>query len=315
MIKRLSIALAIILLMTGGLVYANRTPRGGDSFAAFYPKSFSVTTYMNPDSKVTLPLTLLDARQNSKRTDPSLFTAYIVAESIGSFQVEVTAVEEAAQMRHGEDTIYIYNFSIGVPETTNFAFKDAHLRLLYNDGSEEKLYIGDIAFIYIPESAPAPHLYKLRALPVINMETWEMTALIIEFEVKEELRLEAFDFGLPKYGIDSQRVTCLPSSMDKLEGLYSDHALDQQFDAIYTLPKTPTREISLGGVVMKPGLNTLVIPFTFIEDALTSPICALGGLLHYSIDGVPYSYPIETIPYIFGYPTSPIEEYLNNVRS
>lgn len=146
------------------------------------------------------------------------------------------------------------------------------------------------------------------------MSTWRPGNIIIEFWVEEELRLESFDFGLPKYGIDTERVNCLQSSMDKLEELYFDKTLDQKFEGIYSLPKTTTREISLGEIVIKPGLNTLVIPFTFIKGAKSSPICALGGLLHYSIDDVPYAYSIETIPYIIGYPPSPIEEYLKNVR-
>ena len=135
-----------------------------------------------------------------------------------------------------------------------------------------------------------------------------MTALIIEFFCEEELRLESFDFGLPKYGIDSERVECLQSSLDELEEPYYDKTLDQDFEAIYTLPMTTTR------VVMKQGRNTLVIPFTFIKGAKSSPISALGGLLHYLVDDVPYTYLIETIPYVIGYPPSPIEEYLNDVR-
>lgn len=319
--KRVLIALTIIVLLTGGLVYANRIPQGGNSFAAFYPWSFAVTTELSESgATITLPLTLLEGRQNSKRTDPSLFTADIISPADesdfidNSFRVTITEVEEVGILYPKGDPIYIYNFAVSAPLTNNFSYMDAHLLLSYNDGSSEELYIGDLSFIFVPENVTDQHLKKLRALPVVNMETWEMTAIIIEFWVEEELRLESFDFGLPKYGIDTERVNCLQSSMDKLEELYFDKTLDQKFEGIYSLPKTTTREISLGEIVIKPGLNTLVIPFTFIKGAKSSPICALGGLLHYSIDDAPYAYSIETIPYIIGYPPSPIEEYLKNVR-
>jgi hypothetical protein len=314
--KRVLIALTIIVLLTAALVYANRIPQGGNSFAAFYPWSFAVTTDLSePSAEVTLPLTLLEGRQNSKRTDPNLYSAEIISPADhDGFRVTITEVEEVGELYHKGDPIYIYQFAVSVPLTSNFTFKDARLLLSYNDGSSEDLYIGDLSLIYVPEDVTDQHLKKLRALPVLNMETWEMTALIIEFFCEEELRLESFDFGLPKYGIDTERVTCLQSSMDKLEELYFDKTLDQKFEGIYSLPKTTTREISLGEIVIKPGLNTLVIPFTFIKGAKFSPICALGGLLHYLVDDAPYAYSIETIPYVIGYPPSPIEEYLNDVR-
>lgn len=321
MTKRVSIALAIIILTTVGLVYANRIPQGEESFAAFYPWSFSVTTDLKPGSEVTLPLTLLEGRQNSKKTDPSLYTAAIISQadlendSLDSrFNVTVTEVAEAGKIYHKGDPIYIYNFFVSLPLTNNFAFEDAHLMLQYNDGSSEEQYIGDLSFIYVPDSITDQHLKKTRALPIIKMGTWEMTALIIEFMVEEELRLESFDFGLPKYGIDTDRVTCRKKNMDDLEGMYIDRTLDQEFEDIYTLAETETREIGLGGLVIEPGLNTLIIPFTFIKGAKLSPISALGGLLHYTVNDLPYTYLIETIPYVVGHPQPAIEEYLNNVR-
>src|SRR5690554_4989818 len=78
------------------------------------------------------------------------------------FRVTVTEVEDVGKLDHKGDPIYMYNLAVKVPLTNNFTYQDAHLRLSYNDGSSEELYIGDLSFIYVPENVTPGHLKKLR---------------------------------------------------------------------------------------------------------------------------------------------------------
>jgi hypothetical protein len=321
--KRVMIALASIILLTLSLVFVNQIPQGQDSFATIYPWSYAVTVDLNDGSaeSITLPLLLLDSRHNSKRTDPKLFSAQIISKSDldsgfleNGMDVTITEITENGKINVEGGPVYRYDFSASVPLTSNFVYKDAHLVFLYNDGSSEAFYLGDLSFINTPHVDSSPHLRKLRALPVLNMQAWEMTALIIEFMVEEEICLESFDFGLPKYGISTERVIYLKEDMDKLEKMYFDQNLDQEFEGIYSLPRVDTRQVSLGGLVMEPGVSTLVIPFNFVKGENFSPISVLGGNLCYSVNDVQYTYIIESIPYVTGVLQSAVEEYVNNVR-
>ena len=318
--RRVAVALAIVILLTVGLVFANRIPRGEDSRAVIYPGAYAITTEgREPNKTVNLPLTLLDTRKNSKRTDPGLFTTDIVSRVDlasgtleNAFQVEITGIEADGEMKHRDKTVYIYNYSVSIPLSCFFVFDDAHLLLSYNDGSTETHYFGDLSLISVPEEITEAHMRKQRALPALSTDTYGMTAFIIEFLVAEELQLESFDFHLPKYGIDRERVVCLEESMDRLEQMYFERTLDSEFVGIYTLPEVKSTNNSLAGVTMKPGANTLVIPFTVLEGAKLSPLGVFGGLLNYSVDGIPCTYLIETIPYIQARPPQMLEVILND---
>lgn len=322
MIKRVVITLVVIALATGAIIFANRRPLGTDSLAAIYPWSYAITgeqTGLN--AAINLPLTLLDRRQDSKRTDPSLFGASIITQADyesgaleNQFRVDITEVSAGSTLTFKGAPVYTYNYSAKVPLSCFFTYEDAHLLLSYNDGSSEALYLGDISFIHVPENcADSQHLKKLRALPVVDISTLTITAYVIEFSASDEALLESFEFGLPKYGIDTSRVVCLHESMDRIEKLYFERTIDKVVKGIYTLPVTNNPVDSLGSIRVQPGVNTLIIPFTWLEGANLSPVSVLGGLLHYTVAGEPYTYLFESMPCVAGVSLTVVEEHLNNV--
>lgn len=319
--KRALILFIVVALISGALIYWNQNPRGLDSLAAVYPWSYAITAEVGEhNAKVNIVFSLFDTRKNSKRTDPGLYSAGIISKADlktdimeNQFEAEITAINEGQRLYHNGEPFYTYDCTLSVPLTVFFDFEDAHLVFTYNnDGSYESFYFGDISFIPIPEAATDKHMLKRRALPVLDLSTFEMTAFVIELNVAEELQLESFDFGLPKYGIDRDRVVCLQKSMNRIETLYSENALDTEYEGIYSLQKVEYTDTSLEGITLKPGINTLIIPFTIVKGAALSPIAVFGGLINYSVDGVSYSYPVESLPYVMGLPPQTVEAVLND---
>ncbi|SES70619.1 hypothetical protein [Anaerobranca gottschalkii] len=329
MSKKIIFLLVFLVISSLLLAFINKNTSFPSDETLIYPWSYSIDVSLestDEDSFVTIGFLMLKNYPNSKNTDPNLIIEARLSSPITvdettekdyvdphlSIAVSVKDIEKIGKTKVDSKEVYLYNLFVNIPRSTNFVFEDAYLELTYISGIKEKIYIGDLAFFNVQSIFyEVDHcIQKTRALVALN-ELWEITALIIEFNVKDNVVLEAFNFSLPKFGIDQENVVVLKEPLDRVEDLYLKRELDKEFPNIYEMAivEQPTKALN---VELHQGVNTVIIPFTKSTADFVPKIKVLGGLFTYLKENEQFIYPLESLEYFLISPFENLEELIPN---
>ncbi len=265
---------------------------------------FTSDSSQNIEPKVNVvDLFLLDNRRNSKFTSKdTLIEMKLVSENGNELQIELNG--EVNQSTQPVDIdgkqVYIDTFSVKIPFNTNATMENCSIVFKFRDESTETVYAGDFAFIDTSQIISSDKIKNTITYPITRIINGYPTIVgfILEITAEQDAVLKEFDFRLPKYGVNSNKIVVRNEPADKYIELFEKNELEQEFPGITTIEKVDKTSYSLDDILIKKGINTIIIPLTTNEQGFIPPIINFGGVLNYTIDETNYNYVIQDMKYL-----------------
>lgn len=176
----------------------------------------------------------------------------------------------------------------------------AHLQVQWNDGNEERLYLGDLSFKLAGEKSADPSAQLGNsagtAQPVIRSATispigrlnkhglYELPAIGLELDLSEDILLKEIDLGLSNYGIDPAKIVlCRGGQIESVQLSMALKTIFDEYDLSCRIVPRGQITSGTGDLLLPKGNNLLIIPIT--STLADVAIKCTGMRLAYSMNG------------------------------